>query len=210
MDLLFERFLSEERGEWPDIDLDLPSGDQRERAIQYVYERYGQLGAAMTANVITYKGRSAVRDVGKVLGLEESELKKLADLMPQFEWKDPDDTMRRRFQEAGLSPGHPRIAKFFSLTEEVLRLPRHLGQHSGGLVVCQGQLDSVVPHRDSSGDHPAGTHTRRHAASVSAPPSGTRSASLVTSLFKPGVGTNAGSFAVSGTVVKNGDDRGQL
>jgi error-prone DNA polymerase len=145
MDLLFERFLSEERGEWPDIDLDLPSGDQREQAIQYVYERYGQLGAAMTANVITYRGRSAVRDVGKALGFEESELKGLADLMPQFEWKDPDDTMRRRFREAGLSPDNPRIAKFFSLTEEILQLPRHLGQHSGGLVVCQGQLDSVVP-----------------------------------------------------------------
>jgi error-prone DNA polymerase len=143
--LLFERFLSEERGEWPDIDLDLPSGDQRERAIQYVYERYGQLGAAMTANVITYKGRSAVRDVGKALGFEESELKKLADLMPQFEWKDQDDTIRRRFDQAGFSPDHPRIAKFFSLTEEILQLPRHLGQHSGGLVVCQGQLDSVVP-----------------------------------------------------------------
>ncbi|HVP64303.1 MAG TPA: PHP domain-containing protein, partial [candidate division Zixibacteria bacterium] len=67
MDLLFERFLSEERGEWPDIDLDLPSGDQRERAIQYVYERYGKLGAAMTANVITYRGRSAAREAGKAL-----------------------------------------------------------------------------------------------------------------------------------------------
>ncbi len=67
MDLLFERFLSEERGEWPDIDLDLPSGDRRERVIQYVYERYGKLGAAMTANVITYRGRSATREVGKVL-----------------------------------------------------------------------------------------------------------------------------------------------
>ncbi len=71
MELLFERFLSEERGEWPDIDLDLPSGDQRERAIQYVYERYGKLGAAMTANVITYRGRSAAREVGKVLGFDE-------------------------------------------------------------------------------------------------------------------------------------------
>ena len=70
MDLLFERFLSEERGEWPDIDLDLPSGDQRERAIQYVYERYGKLGAAMTANVITYRGRSAAREVGKALGFD--------------------------------------------------------------------------------------------------------------------------------------------
>ena len=69
MDLLFERFLSEERGEWPDIDLDLPSGDRREQVIQYVYERYGKLGAAMTANVITYRSRSATREVGKVLGL---------------------------------------------------------------------------------------------------------------------------------------------
>ena len=70
MDLLFERFLSEERGEWPDIDIDLPSGDQRERVIQHVYERYGKRGAAMTANVITYRGRSAIRDIGKVLGFE--------------------------------------------------------------------------------------------------------------------------------------------
>ena len=67
MELLFERFLSEERGEWPDIDLDLPSGDRREQAIQYVYKRYGDHGAAMTANVITYRGNSAAREVGKVL-----------------------------------------------------------------------------------------------------------------------------------------------
>ncbi len=78
MDLLFERFLSEERGEWPDIDIDLPSGDQRERAIQYVYERYGKLGAAMTANVITYRGRSAAREVGKALGFDISTLEQLS------------------------------------------------------------------------------------------------------------------------------------
>ena len=77
MDLLFERFLSEERGEWPDIDIDLPSGDKRERAIQYVYQRYGKLGAAMTANVITYRGRSAAREVGKALGFEITTLEKL-------------------------------------------------------------------------------------------------------------------------------------
>src|SRR5205814_6340970 len=69
MDLLFERFLSESRGEWPDIDLDLPSGERRERVIQYVYRRYGRLGAGMTANVITYRGRSAARAIGKVLVL---------------------------------------------------------------------------------------------------------------------------------------------
>ena len=145
MDLLFERFLSEERGEWPDIDLDLPSGDRRERAIQYVYERYGQLGAAMTANVITYRGRSAVRDVGKALGFDQPELKRLADLMPHFEWKDPNYTLQRRFGEAGFTLSEPRMAKFFSLVSEILDLPRHLGQHSGGLVICQGQLDSIVP-----------------------------------------------------------------
>ena len=82
MDLLFERFLSEERGEWPDIDLDLPSGDQRERAIQYVYQRYGKLGAAMTANVITYRGRSAARDIGKALGFDEETLERLTSLVP--------------------------------------------------------------------------------------------------------------------------------
>jgi error-prone DNA polymerase len=145
MDLLFERFLSDERGEWPDIDLDLPSGDQRERAIQYVYDRYGKLGAAMTANVITYRGRSAVRDVGKVLGFGEEELGRLANLMARFEWKDPEDTMERRFEQAEFPLSDPRIAKFFSLTNEILDLPRHLGQHSGGMVVCQGQLDSIVP-----------------------------------------------------------------
>src|SRR5439155_1682146 len=80
MELLFERFLSEERGEWPDIDLDLPSGDRREKVIQYVYERYGRLGAAMTANVITYRGRSAAREVGKALGLPPDVIERLAQL----------------------------------------------------------------------------------------------------------------------------------
>ncbi|MGC2657509.1 MAG: PHP domain-containing protein, partial [Bryobacteraceae bacterium] len=145
MDLLFERFLSEERGEWPDIDLDLPSGDQRERAIQYVYDRYGKFGAAMTANVITYRGRSAVRDVGKALGFSEEELGRLANNMARFEWNDPQDTMERRFERAEFPLNDPRIAKFFSLTNDILDLPRHLGQHSGGMVVCQGALDSLVP-----------------------------------------------------------------
>jgi error-prone DNA polymerase len=145
MELLFERFLSEERGEWPDIDLDLPSGDDREKAIQYVYQRYGKLGAAMTANVITYRGRSAVRDVGKALGFNEDDLKRLASLMGRFEWKDPKDTMEHQFRLAGLPVEDPRIARFFELTNHILELPRHLGQHSGGMVICQGQLDRVVP-----------------------------------------------------------------
>jgi len=145
MELLFERFLSEERGEWPDIDLDLPSGDQREKAIQYVYERYGKLGAAMTANVITYRGRSAAREVGKVLDFDDDTLSRLSGLVHTWEWKDPKDSSERQFRDAGLDLGNPRIRKFFQLYQMVQDLPRHLGQHSGGMVICQGQLDSVVP-----------------------------------------------------------------
>ena len=145
MELLFERFLSEERGEWPDIDLDLPSGDQRERAIQYVYERYGKLGAAMTANVITYRGRSAAREVGKVLGFDDETLGRLSGLVHTWEWKDPKDTTERQFKDAGLDLRDRRIRKFFQLYQAVQDLPRHLGQHSGGMVICQGQLNSVVP-----------------------------------------------------------------
>jgi error-prone DNA polymerase len=145
MELLFERFLSEERGEWPDIDLDLPSGDQREKAIQYVYERYGKLGAAMTANVITYRGRSAAREVGKVLDFDNDTLARLSGLVHTWEWKDPKDSTERQFRDAGLDLTNPRIRKFFQLYQMVQDLPRHLGQHSGGMVICQGQLDSVVP-----------------------------------------------------------------
>ncbi len=145
MELLFERFLSEERGEWPDIDLDLPSGEQREKAIQYVYKRYGKLGAAMTANVITYRGRSAAREVGKALDFDEHTLSRLAGLVHTWEWKDPKDSSERQFRDAGLDLCNPRIRKFFQLYQMVQDLPRHLGQHSGGMVICQGQLDSVVP-----------------------------------------------------------------
>ncbi len=145
MELLFERFLSEERGEWPDIDLDLPSGDKRESVIQFVYQRYGQLGAAMTANVITYRGRSAVRDIGKALGFGEEELGRLSTMVSTWEWQDPTDTAEKQFRAAGFSPGDPLVSKFLDIYKSTLDLPRHLGQHSGGMVICQGQLDSIVP-----------------------------------------------------------------
>jgi error-prone DNA polymerase len=145
MELLFERFLSEERGEWPDIDLDLPSGDQREHAIQYVYQRYGQLGAAMTANVITYRGRLAGREMGKVLGFDTETLDRLSAMVGSWEYKDPSDTLERQFRDAGFDLRHPRMLKYFQLCLAVQDMPRHLGQHSGGMVICQGQLDSVVP-----------------------------------------------------------------
>ena len=145
MELLFERFLSEERGELPDIDLDLPSGDQRERVIQHVYAQYGAHGAAMTANVITYRGRSAAREVGKSLGFDVETLGRLSGLVGSWEWKGPTDTMEEQFRHAGFDLRHPRISRFLDLALRVQDLPRHLGQHSGGMVVCQGQLSSVVP-----------------------------------------------------------------
>jgi error-prone DNA polymerase len=145
MDLLFERFLSEERGEWPDIDMDLPSGDKREQAIQYVYQRFGQLGAAMTANVITYRGKSAAREVGKALGFEIVELEKLSSLVNTFEWKDPSDTTERQFRDAGFDLKNPGVSKFCELYDMAQDLPRHLGQHSGGMVICKGALDTIVP-----------------------------------------------------------------
>ncbi len=145
MDLLFERFLSEVRGEWPDIDLDLPSGEDREKAIQYVYTRYGQLGAAMCANVITYRGRSAAREVGKSLGFDAEMQTRLTRLVGAWEWKSETDTMAHQFHTAGFDLSHPRIAKYLELSVRMLDLPRHLGQHSGGMVIAQGQLASVVP-----------------------------------------------------------------
>jgi error-prone DNA polymerase len=145
MDLLFERFLSEERGEWPDIDLDLPSGDRREQVIQRMYEKYGKLGAAMTANVITYRGRSAAREVGKVLSLEPAQIDRLAKVMNHFEFVDPQETLERNLREVGLDAHHATVQLFGQLWQRIQDLPRHLGQHSGGMVMCQGRLDEIVP-----------------------------------------------------------------
>jgi error-prone DNA polymerase len=145
MELLLERFLSESRGEWPDIDLDLPSKEKREQAIQYVYQRYGELGAAMTANVITYRGKSTAREVGKALGFDRESLENLSKLVSHFEWRGPTDTMAHSFVNAGFDLKHPRIAKYLELCMKLHGLPRHLGQHSGGMVICQGQLNRVVP-----------------------------------------------------------------
>jgi error-prone DNA polymerase len=145
MELLFERFLSEERGEWPDIDIDLPSGDQRERVIQHIYQRYGERGAAMTANVITYRNRMAAREMGKAMGFDPETLNKISAAVATWEYRDANDALDRRFHDAGLDLNHPRLRKYFELCTAVQDLPRHLGQHSGGMVICQGQLDSVVP-----------------------------------------------------------------
>jgi error-prone DNA polymerase len=164
MDLLFERFLSEERGEWPDIDLDLPSGDRRECVIQHVYEKYGRSAAGaggprvgavglrvgMTANVITYRGRSAAREVGKSLSLAADQIDRLAKVMNQFEWVDPKETLERNLRDVGIDAQHPSIQRFAELWVRIQDLPRHLGQHSGGMVICQGRLDEIVPLENAS------------------------------------------------------------
>src|SRR5256886_2833685 len=145
MELLFERFLSEARGEWPDIDLDLPSGERREAVIQHVYRRYGRLGAGMTANVITYRGRSAAREVGQALGLRRDVRDRLAQLVGNWGYQDPEELLTKHLPEAGCDPTAPRIRRFATLWTRIQDLPRHLGQHSGGMVIAAGRLDDVVP-----------------------------------------------------------------
>ncbi len=142
--LLFERFLSEERGEWPDIDLDLPSGDQRERVIRYAYRRYGTRGAALVAVVITYRDKSASREVGKVLGFPTAVLDRLSKVASRGGLSSSphqDDRLRT----AGLDPGHPRVRLFVRLMHRIQDLPRHLGQHPGGMILAGCPLDEVVP-----------------------------------------------------------------
>jgi error-prone DNA polymerase len=145
MELLFERFLSEERGEWPDIDLDLPSGNQREKTIQYVYDRYGPHGVGMTATVISYRARSAFREMGKVLGMSPDALNQLSKKLRQFRFREDLDDQRAMLREVGVDPDSPRIARLLDLAGQVQGLPRHLGQHTGGLVIAANRLDAVVP-----------------------------------------------------------------
>ncbi len=159
MDLLFERFLSEERGEWPDIDLDLPSGDQREKVIQYVYERYGPHGAGMTANVITYRDRLAAREVGKALGFSTEQVGRLSKELRRLRYdaalgdkhavsapgSGRESPLEAAIREAKCDPADHRVKLFMDLWQRVQNLPRHLGQHSGGMVIAAGRLDEVVP-----------------------------------------------------------------
>lgn len=145
MELLFERFLSEERGEWPDIDIDLPSGDRREEVIQHVFRTYGERGAAMTANVITYRGRSAVREAGKVLGFAEEQLDRLSKLIGWGFGGEPRQVLTELMRQIGLAPQERRGQLLVELVARMLHLPRHLGQHSGGMVLARGRLDDVVP-----------------------------------------------------------------
>ncbi len=142
--LLFERFLSEGRSDWPDIDLDFPSGDRREEVIQEVYRRYGRTGTAMTANVITYQSKITMREVGKVFGFSDDVLDRFSAL---FHHGDLPETMqlKEQLQAAGVSGDNPRYQKLMETCQQVHGLPRHLGQHSGGMVISGGNLSQFVP-----------------------------------------------------------------
>jgi error-prone DNA polymerase len=147
--LLFERFLSEGRTSWPDIDLDLPSGERRERVIQEVYRRYGPDGAAMTANVITFRGRSAMREIGKALAFPAEVLNRFSHLFAGGDFPHTLD-LDAQLRQAGIPLDHPRTRAALDLYGRIYGLPRHLGQHSGGMIICQGQLNSIVPLENAS------------------------------------------------------------
>lgn len=145
MDLLFERFLSEERGEWPDIDLDLPSGSRREEVLQYLYRKYGPHGCAMTACVITYRERSAVRDLGKVLGMPLPAIERLSASLSRWGGDGGAEGLLPHLEKAELDPRERSVQRFVALWQELQELPRHIGQHPGGMVIAAGRLDEVVP-----------------------------------------------------------------
>src|ERR1700720_974702 len=147
--LVFERFLNESRKGWPDIDLDLPSGDRREAVIQEIYRRYGKHGAAMTANVISYRGRSAAREIGKALNFSPSIIDRFSHLFASGDFPHTLE-LESQIEQAGLPKDHPRMPAFIRLYRAIYGLPRHLGQHSGGMIICQNKLSSFVPLENAS------------------------------------------------------------
>jgi error-prone DNA polymerase len=141
MEMLFERFVSRERGEPPDIDVDFEH-QRREEVIQYIYRKYGRERAALAATLITYRPKSAVRDVGKALGLAPDQLDRLAR---NLNWWDGQSVAPERLREAGLDPYNPLVLRTMRLVHELLGFPRHLSQHVGGFVISRGALSRLVP-----------------------------------------------------------------
>lgn len=148
MSLLFERFISKERDEPPDIDVDFEH-ERREEVIQYIYKKYGRDRAAIAATVVTYRPKSAVRDVGKALGMD---LQLIDHLAKSLSWWDKRDELLARFEEAGINPRSPVIGQFMVLVQEILGFPRHLSQHVGGFVISRGPLSHLVPVENAAMD----------------------------------------------------------
>jgi error-prone DNA polymerase len=141
MSMLFERFISKERNEPPDIDVDFEH-ERREEVIQYIYRKYGRERAALAATVICYRPRSALRDVGKALGFELDEVDRLASGM---QWWDGQRIDPERIRATGFDPADLRVRRLMTMSAEILGFPRHLSQHVGGFVIARGRLDELVP-----------------------------------------------------------------
>ena len=141
VNLLFERFISKERDEPPDIDVDFENA-RREEVIQYLYKKYSRERAALAATVVTYRPKSAIRDVGKALGLDQSLVEKIAS---KLSWWDQKTSLLERFEEAGVHHDNPIINQYIALVETLLGFPRHLSQHVGGFVISSGPLSHLVP-----------------------------------------------------------------
>ncbi|WP_435751768.1 error-prone DNA polymerase [Thauera sp. AutoDN2] len=139
--MLVERFISRERNEPPDIDVDFEH-DRREEVIQYIYRKYGRDRAALAATVIRYRARSALRDVGRALGLDEALIERLTRA---HHWFDGHRILPERLAEVGLDPASPVTRRLVALTEELIGFPRHLSQHVGGFVIARGRLNELVP-----------------------------------------------------------------
>jgi error-prone DNA polymerase len=141
MSMLFERFVSRERREPPDIDVDFEH-QRREEVIQYIYARYGRGRAALAATVIRYRPKSAIRDCGKALGLEATQVERLAKTLS---WWDRKQVPPERLAEAGFDPESPTIVRLLALADALIGFPRHLSQHVGGFVIARGSLSRLVP-----------------------------------------------------------------
>lgn len=146
MQLLFERFISKERNEPPDIDVDFEH-ERREQVIQYIYQKYGRERAALAATVITYRPRSAVRDVGKAIGLSLDQVDRLAK---SIYWWHRVEVIQQQLQENGFSLQNPLVKRLVVLVQQILGFPRHLSQHVGGFVISQDQLSHLVPIENAS------------------------------------------------------------
>ena len=138
-ELLFERFLSPERSEPPDIDVDFENS-RREEVIQHIYQKYGRHRTAIAATVITYRSRSAVRDVGKALGLDDELINRLAKSI--FWW---GSDLEEQLSDSGIDYTEPKIKTLINLAQSLMGFPRHLSQHVGGFVISQGDLTHLVP-----------------------------------------------------------------
>lgn len=144
--VLFERFISRERDEPPDIDVDFEH-QRREEVIQYIYRKYGRERAAITAVVVTYRNKSAVREVGKALGMEESLVNHLSN---NIAWWDRDTDLQKRIESIGLKTDSDLLIHFFNLVQQILGFPRHLSQHTGGFLISESKISDLVPLENAS------------------------------------------------------------